>query len=297
MVIPGMSEPVSCPLCSHSSRFAFSKEGYSLYRCMDCGFIYVFPFLNSEELASFYQQDYYELDNERYHPVNQYVTKKWEQRLSIIQQYLDKPEKSLEGISILDVGCATGVFLERAVQHGMVVSGIEHAEYAVKQAESRLGPGRVYQGEFLHYNANNQFSVLTAWDVIEHVGDPIGFLKKANAMLADGGVLCLSTVNTDAYHYRLFKKNWRYVIPPEHLSYFNPGNMALALEACGFELLDMRTRYVYQAFLDGVSPQARHITRSVSPILKGFLYLPKLVAEHKGKGDTLEIWARKKVTL
>jgi SAM-dependent methyltransferase len=72
---------------------------------------------------------------------------------------------------------------------------------------------------------------VTAIEVIEHVVDPVSELRRMAALLRPGGVLFLTTGNAAPYAERL--REWRYVIPEIHVSFFEPRTLRLALEKAG----------------------------------------------------------------
>jgi hypothetical protein len=53
------------------------------------------------------------------------------------------------------------------------------------------------------------------------------------ALLRPGGLLFLTTGNAAPYQKRL--SSWRYVVPDVHVSFFEPGTLALALDKAGFD--------------------------------------------------------------
>lgn len=79
-----------------------------------------------------------------------------------------------------------------------------------------------------------QFDVITAVEVIEHVPDPVAFLKRARNLLRPGGILWLTTGNAQPWRGRITE--WPYVIPEIHVSFFEPKTMAIAMERAGLEV-------------------------------------------------------------
>lgn len=290
-----MDPVVNCNLCNSRCDYLFSKEGFNFYRCTKCGYIFIYPAPDPKTLEAYYQQDYYEQDDARYLHTRSSAQQKWNGRLTVINRYLANSGRSYYPLTILDVGCATGVFLQLARKHGFDPYGIEHSDYAVNLAQDQLGAEHIYHGSFLNFQTDRKFTTITAWAVLEHVENPKSFLEKAHSFLEEGGIFSLSTVNTDSINFQIFKSNWRYLIPPEHLSYFNPKNLGTALESAGFEILETRTLFVYHAFLDGIFPKAKRSTQKIPLYWKALLYIPKVMCGWSGKGDTLEIYARKKV--
>lgn len=89
----------------------------------------------------------------------------------------------------LDVGCNRGLLLEAARRHGWQVTGIEIAAEAA--ARARADYGLTVLPSFDQLDGQASFDVISAWHVLEHTFDPVGFLHAAKAHLAPGGVLAI----------------------------------------------------------------------------------------------------------
>lgn len=96
---------------------------------------------------------------------------------------------------MLDVGCGLGYFAERARASGWNVTGCEPSAAWSAAARRRLGSGVVIEGVLDDVPANHRFDLITAWDVLEHIFDPIHFLGQIAVLLAPGGRLFIRTPN------------------------------------------------------------------------------------------------------
>lgn len=273
------------------SELIFTKSQYHLFKCHLCGFIFVHPSPDRETIENYYLSQYYE-NEERYHRINKATQRIWNHRIETIEKYLPDHKKNGSTRSIIDVGCATGFFLQIAQNKGWDSYGVEHSEFATSQAALRIGEGKVHNVNFQEFDTQLKFSALSAWDVIEHVSDPLSFLKKANSLLQDGGTLAFSTVNTASLNHWLFKQYWRYYTPPEHLSYFNLHNIQWALNQTSFEPLEIHTLFNYQAFVDGIKKSHTPYPKP-NPLIKLLLFAPRKLSEWVQQGDIIEIWAKK----
>jgi 2-polyprenyl-3-methyl-5-hydroxy-6-metoxy-1,4-benzoquinol methylase len=93
-----------------------------------------------------------------------------------------------ETLRILDVGCGTGGMLPVLSRHGRV-TGIDQEPLALDYCRRR-GITDVHLQE--SYDAPAAFDVVTLFDVLEHVDDEAGFLKKVGRWLRPGGLLLLT---------------------------------------------------------------------------------------------------------
>ena len=84
----------------------------------------------------------------------------------------------------LDVGCATGDFVEAAVAAGASAEGIDAARGAVDAARAR---GLVvHQARVEDFHPELPYTVITAFDLIEYLLDPRAFVRRLFGWLAPG---------------------------------------------------------------------------------------------------------------
>ena len=140
----------------------------------------------------------------------------------------------------LDVGCATGQFLLCASGRVGSVQGVELSPAAASRAAGRGLDVSV--GDFLGVPVpSNRFDVVSMWDYIEHVPDPMANLRRAMEALKPGGYLALSTGNVDSLLAGITGRYWHLMIPPRHLYFFSPATIGRLLAAAGFELVGIGT--------------------------------------------------------
>lgn len=101
-----------------------------------------------------------------------------------------------KGMKVLDVGCGTGygsAILAKRAQ----VTGVDNSPEAIEFARKKFGAKASFQlGEATKLKFRNQeFGLVCALEVIEHLKDPDKFLEETNRVLKSGGKLILSTPN------------------------------------------------------------------------------------------------------
>jgi 2-polyprenyl-6-hydroxyphenyl methylase/3-demethylubiquinone-9 3-methyltransferase len=107
--------------------------------------------------------------------------------------------RTLEG-EILDVGCGAGLLAEALAAKGFSVLGLDAAPAAIRAAETHAAgkalPLRYRQGRLEDLlAANQQFPVVTALEIIEHIPEPRAFMALLARAVAPGGILFVSTLN------------------------------------------------------------------------------------------------------
>jgi len=170
---------------------------------------------------------------------------------------------------LLDVGCHIGVFLEIAREQGWEVWGVEPSSWAAKQARDRgleVSIGTLKEAQF----PSNFFDVVTMWDVIEHLTDPLGSLEEVNRILVPGGIICIHTINIESPFARLMGPRWPWLMEM-HLYYFSPQTLSQMLEKAGFRLVQTFTqgRYLRLGYLlSRLEPYSRLLARGSESLVR-----------------------------
>lgn len=140
-----------------------------------------------------------------------------------------------QGRRLLDVGCATGFFLEAAAAEGFDVQGVEFSNVAISLARADIRD-RIACGDIngLLEKGHSKFDVVTAFDVIEHVQDPVKFLQEIREIMERDGVIALSTPDTGHFLRYLMGSRWPMLQPLQHTVLFSRRGIVALLERCGF---------------------------------------------------------------
>lgn len=141
---------------------------------------------------------------------------------------------------MLDVGCAEG-FLLKGVEDNSDwrAEGIDIIESSVEFANKRLGV-TVYLGtiETLEDKAG-RYDFLRLNNVIEHVQDPVKFLKISNGLIKKGGLIYCSTPNGFQDGQVLKEANKRGIeinLLENHFFYYHPKTLSSIFKSTGFKI-------------------------------------------------------------
>ncbi len=90
----------------------------------------------------------------------------------------------------------------------------------------------------------DHFDVITLWDVIEHVPEPVPLLAEAARVLKPGGRLVLTTGDWGSAYAREKGANWHLMTPPWHLTMFSRDTLANAAARAGLRVVAWRSEGV-----------------------------------------------------
>lgn len=158
-------------------------------------------------------------------------------------RYLPTPKPCQK---LLDVGCGNGDYLALASEAGWVVKGVEPDSKALEVARAR--GFEVVQGSLDEIvDSGELFDAITMSHVIEHVHEPVDFVKLAHRCLKPGGILYIDTPNIRSVGAKRFGKSWRGLEAPRHLVILSKVGLTLLLEEVGFGKLQFLSRWEVRA--------------------------------------------------
>jgi SAM-dependent methyltransferase len=254
-----------CPVCdSRRLRYAFSHAGYRISRCADCGVMFSNPQPTDEELAAIYNADYFLGANSA---EGRAATR--EMKRATARQYLAEIQRygGAAGGRLLEIGCGDGDFLVEAEEAGFLVTGVELAPAACEQARARLKTGEIVCGLLENSGLSEEhFDLCVLSDVIEHVRDPLGFLRDIHRLLKPGGAIFIATPSLSSWSAKLLRQNWM-EFKPEHLTYFDPKTIQTALFHTGYHEVIVQPGWKILT-LDYI---AQHFARFPVPVVTPFV--------------------------
>ncbi|MBO21873.1 MAG: bifunctional 3-demethylubiquinol 3-O-methyltransferase/2-polyprenyl-6-hydroxyphenol methylase [Rhodospirillaceae bacterium] len=158
--------------------------------------------------------------------------------------------RSLEGLSLLDVGCGGGLLCEPMARLGATVTGIDavarNIEIAsVHAAESGLNIDyRAITAEDLLADGE-RFDMVLNMEVVEHVADPAAFLAVCARLVAPGGLTFAATLNRTPKAFALAIVGAEYVMrwlprgTHDWRKFVKPSELVSGLEAGGIEMIEL----------------------------------------------------------
>jgi 2-polyprenyl-3-methyl-5-hydroxy-6-metoxy-1,4-benzoquinol methylase len=219
-----------------------------------------------------YETDYFGVERTSTEMENFLEMKRWS--LERMTRPVLKQIKLGSGARILDVGCGPGAFLDVAAGHGLEAYGVEIGTSSWQLANLRHS-NHVHLGDLNSAVFRDDFfDLVTMFDVIEHLEDPLSTLQEVRRILKVGGTTCIVTPNISSINARLLGTHWYQYKPDEHLFYFSRQSLHALLMLCGFFHIQLQSVGMYTDFgriscvLSATNPHLHRIFRTLGGVLR-----------------------------
>jgi 2-polyprenyl-3-methyl-5-hydroxy-6-metoxy-1,4-benzoquinol methylase len=230
--------PLDCPAADEPvvtgrDRLTVLPGRFSVVRCRKCRLMRTDPRPTASTITFYYPPEYQPYAATRIAPSDR-PPRPWDRLSGLFAFHVDALPPLPPG-RMLEVGCASGSFLQRMAEQGWQVAGIESSPLAV--ARAREAGHDVWQGPLeTAPDAAAPYDLIVGWMVLEHLHDPVAALRKLARWLAPGGWLAVSVPNAGALWRRLFGGRWYDWSLPTHLYHFTPATLARLLDRGGFRV-------------------------------------------------------------
>ncbi|CAA6605832.1 hypothetical protein MTBLM1_70048 [Rhodospirillaceae bacterium LM-1] len=249
----------ACPACQADTSIQnifcvsetkdFSYPGYEYAQCPSCRSIFLTNRFAEEDLIDFHRQFWGvgKIFQFRFAPEKTLIDRKkfW------AEAYRDKFSalnvgKPLTGkLTLLDCGSGLGEFCSAASDAGFRAVGLEPNEDSVKQAQLAFPDAIFVNGNFedlrLYMQKSDlpeQFDVIALHDVLEHVENPLNFLRVVESLMKPSGRLYVTIPIADHLQHEYLVKYSHNFIAPFHRTLFSKDGFKKALETAGLKILN-----------------------------------------------------------
>lgn len=265
-----MSAHARCPVCDGGRESAlFAKRGFTFVRCAGCGLVSIRPLPDPATSKAHHDESYRGGAYASFAAADDMRAVIARHRLRLVRPHAGTGPW-------LDVGCSTGAFVAEAVRAGCDAEGLELSTVAADAARAR--GLRVHEAAAEDFRPARRYAVVTAFDVIEHLRDPIALVQRVVTWLQDDGIFVATLPDIASLPARLLGRHWFYYAPPDHVHYFTPSTVRRLLGRAGFGRVDVRRAlkpltvdYATGALarlVPPLGPQARMVARLVQETLR-----------------------------
>lgn len=165
-------------------------------------------------------------------------------------------KRHVTGGDLLEVGCGYGYLLKEARDFFRSRTGTEWSHEGVVRASSKTD--RVYEGGLEQVPASEKFDCIIATHVIEHVYDPLTFLRQMVSHSRQGGKIVLATPNMGGILRKVMGHRWPSFKVPEHILYFDASTLAALMRKAG--LIDVDSLPYPHAFPLALIARKLHVS-------------------------------------
>lgn len=235
-----MRARTACPVCRsekttqavHVVTDHVPMEENLIYRfCDSCGLVFSEFDFDSSELAGIYDGAFRDKDRSEFLKYTQYKIQVNAYRKKWLDRAITRLGWKPYGRRVLEIGPKDGSFLHLLKKDGWSVLGID-PNVAYGRLAKELYGVEFRAGYFDPDSLNGErFDLITAFHVIEHVQNPLGFLAGIRQTIRDDGCLYLETPNLHAMQRRLLHK--------EHVILFSRHTLGQVLKHAGFQVVEV----------------------------------------------------------
>ncbi len=219
---------VRCPTCGVDAREAQRVPPAIYYGCPVCETMFQHPMPTIDQMKAYVESEY------KSGVYNDYVAAAALKSLTFARR-VNLISKRMPNGRLLDVGASCGFFVEQAMLAGFDAHGLELSTEAVAKAppqvRARLTIGDV---NALALSGVESFDVITAFDLIEHVFDPVAFLSEMRAVARPGALIAITTPDVDHFLRHVLRSRWPMFQPMQHTVLFSRRGLRLALTHAGY---------------------------------------------------------------
>jgi 2-polyprenyl-3-methyl-5-hydroxy-6-metoxy-1,4-benzoquinol methylase len=246
----GNKAMMSCSNCkSQSARNLGLIEGYKkgsffdIFSCTNCGVNYASPlkidnyiynsiYKNVERVPGYSR--YYKLSESiltEKDPLD-FISKSEDCYYAVIE-YLKKDIKNNKKVKIIEIGCGQGYLTYALKSAGFNITGIDISQEAIILAKKKYG-GNYYCGNLESFikKTKGKPGYIICTELIEHLENPIHFVKNMLSLVSKGGKLIVTTPNKIDRN----KSIWDTDLPPVHLWWFTRKSMVKMAEKIGCKI-------------------------------------------------------------
>lgn len=203
-----------------------------------------------KELQQYYAEKYYQeakgsYEHEYTRGELEFFNAKLDQRAAILERYLAPYEGKPK---LLDVGCGEGFALAYFRQREWSVKGIDFSSAGVKSKNPGcmdvLETGDIFSLLLAEIQSGKSYDVVWLQNVLEHVIDPLALLGSLRSLVSPGGLAVVTVPNDCSITQQAALKNHHidsafWVVPPDHLSYFDHCSLESAANEMDWECVEM----------------------------------------------------------
>ena len=246
-----------CPNCNSDAtvewarardrQLGLSPQASIYSRCKACGILFQSERPAEASIAHFYPGEYApyagaNAGSHRWARVNHVAL--WASNKLI---GVDRFERQMDGFYaalgakavVLDFGCGSGKFLDKARAKGCETIGMDFSPIALAHVAERGHRALSITDSDWQSIAHGSIGVIRMNHVVEHLYDPRRILGLLYRKLAPGGVIHIATPNSDSVSAEEYREHWWGLDCPRHIMIFTPSSLTALVRDIGFQDVEL----------------------------------------------------------
>lgn len=216
-------------------KFKSYKNNQVVLECETCGA----RFLSESHNVNYDTDEYRSLVQDKFNEEHYYKEHDKEQLYNL--EVLDN--ENVRGKVVADIGCAAGAFLDNVRGLASDVIAVEPFKYYQEVLKKK---GYKVFGYVNDIDENLKVDIATSFAVIEHLDDPIQFVSDIKKIVKKGGIIILSTPNSNDFQLDLIGKEYKeFYYRTVHPFYFNEKSFRYIADVLGFQSIEFIYKHKY----------------------------------------------------
>jgi 2-polyprenyl-3-methyl-5-hydroxy-6-metoxy-1,4-benzoquinol methylase len=240
----GRRDDTPCVACGSVEVVSqFVKSGFAYAQCIQCGTLYQTPRPLPEAFEAFYRNS----ASSRYWAEVFFPAVAEARREKIFRPRVARLRKWCEerGVPIhrlVDVGAGFGIFLDEWRRCDPAVKAFAVEPSAHLAAECRAKGFDVVEDVAENLTGMDACAdMVTCFEVLEHVTDPLSFVLSLKRLVRPGGILFVSTLSIDGFDLQVLWDRSTQISPPHHINFLSIEGFRKLFERAGLVDVDIST--------------------------------------------------------
>ena len=214
-----------------SARRLPDRMHYQIVKCKKCGLVYSNPILEYGKIEKLYKKSFTSYDT---HLENLKET------YGFYLRELNKYVGTIHELSLLEIGCGNGFFLEEALKQGYIVYGIEPGKKSAQKAKPNIKKNIVVDIFRPGLFRKNFFDVVCCFQTFDHIPNPNEFLNECYKVLKKGGFILFFNHDASSFSAKILGEKSP-IIDIEHTYLYDKKTMPRIFTKHKFKILEIKS--------------------------------------------------------
>jgi SAM-dependent methyltransferase len=235
---------IDCVACGSAQvSFSFTKLGFQYVECDICGTLYQSPRPTLEAFEAFYRDsvssNYWA---EVFFPATAEIRREAIFRPRVERLSRIANDRNISISKLIDVGAGYGIFADEWRKHDPSARIVAIEPSSSLAVECRNKGFETVEAIAEEAEGYDQFAdLVVCFEVLEHVFDPVSFVKSMKRLARPGGLVFLSTLSIDGFDLQTLWDSSSQIFPPHHINFLSVEGFERLFERAGLVDIEVTT--------------------------------------------------------